>query len=107
MAPMRLRSVGHTTMDMEDDLKQGRVNGAVGQDGNDAPTGPSPAAEADTGAAAEGKTPARPAVASKPAIPQEPTPLRSVTTEVMAAGESERARAPSTRQRRICWPGSA
>ena len=66
MAPMRLRSVGHTTMDMEDDLKQGRVNGAAGQDGNDAPTGPSPAAEADTGAAAESKTPARPAVASKP-----------------------------------------
>jgi hypothetical protein len=66
MAPMRLRAVGHTTMDMEDDVKEGRVNGAAEHDGNDAPTAPSQAAEADTGATAESNAPARSAVASKP-----------------------------------------
>lgn len=69
MAPMRLRSVGHTTMDMEDDPRQGRVPdlsvGANGSGGPDTAV-PRPAAEAESTAAGKTKSPARPAVASKP-----------------------------------------
>lgn len=67
MAPMRLRSVGHTTMDMEDDVRQGRTpDGSAVENGSNGRDATVPVPEAEPAEDAAGKTQARPAVTGKP-----------------------------------------